>query len=268
MQKELSTISEKTEAPSPPDNKHNTRNKMLAPSSPLANAIHSGSSTPAAVAKINIKPMHNNSCSNNMTSSMSCSASALVLNNGYNKQNKSNALIASSSATSTKPIRNINNNPNNLDLTLNSNSQATILNQRFTFNDLNSTATTLTTNGTSATLKPDRNIQSNQQGLVSSPVQTISSQNKNPHVMYKNQVYNQSNISEEDDDDDDDEEDENDEITSSDEYDEDESNYCENCDECDFKNSNNNKKTPTKSFYSSQEDFIYSLHVCLKSLNS
>jgi hypothetical protein len=132
---------------------------------------------------------------------------------------------------------------------------------------LNSTATTSTTNATSATLKPSQ-IQSHQQGLVSSPVQTISSQNKNQHVMYKNQVYNQSNISEEDDaDDDDDEEDENDEVTSSDEYDEDESNYCENCDECDFKNSNNNKKAATKSFYSSQEDFIYSLHVCLKSLN-
>ena len=253
MQKELSTISERTEAPSPPDKK-SIKNKITSLNNP------SQFST-IAVTNAIPKPVSNLS-SNNITSSLSCSASALILNN-TNKNINNNAQVTSSSATSTKPIR--NNNQNNLDMTINSNSQATILNQRFTFNDLNSTTGTNTTatltNGKVTTIKPRHTQHQQQQGLVSTQVQTqtINGQNKiqNQNISYKNQPFNQSNSSDEEEDDEDDEND--DEFSSSDENEEEESNYCEHCDECDLKNGT--KKAAT--IYSSQEDFINSLHVCL-----
>lgn len=252
MQKELSTISERTEAPSPPD-KNSIKNKITSLNK------HSQLSTIAVTNPIP-KPVSNSS-SNNITSSLSCSASALILNNS-NKNTSNNVQVTSSSVTSTKPIR--NNNQNNLDMTINSNSQATILNQRFTFNDLNSTTGTNTTatltNGAVTTIKPRHTQHQQQQGLVSTQVQTqtINGQNKiqNQNISYKSQLFNQSNSSDEEDDEDDENDDE---FSSSDEYEEEESNYCEHCDECDLKNGT--KKAAT--IYSSQEDFINSLHVCL-----
>jgi hypothetical protein len=233
MQKELSTISERTEIASPP-RPINTSNPNYLNSNSIRK-VKGG----CCASLNNNSPLLLNTAAATLLTNTTMSGSTFVATT----PTMTTATQGGACGNSTKLIRN-----NHLDLTsnsnTNSNSQATILNQRFTFMDLNSTREGATSN--------TQNTNNNAKRIISVPVQTLTQNQQNNFVNNINlkQAQSHDNCSSSDED-------------SSDPADSEEESDDESDDESDYSNNqkpknNNNNNSKTKSFYSSQEDLLIS----------